>query len=566
MKKEIKMTEIYFEYYFKKKPKQFDPKLPFLGNLKKEILKTQKFYLEFLDYKWRNNVNIKGGFTQVTDGVIIPKKYSNTPTKYKNITYGIFNVIQINGRDIKIVNDLFGGIPSYYYHDDDFFIYSTKIKPIISRLKDLNKSITKDKDAINLSKEIGYFIEDYTYVKEIKRVLAATEIIIKNNKLTQKRYHLPVIVKEKYSDKELFKRLNKDFSMIFSEVNKDIGLFLSGGLDSRLILGHMLRNNVDATSITFGFDTSSEITIAKKIAQITNIKLVKKEFTVNEIIPCIKIDAVLREGFGVNRSSFVHLFKETIINNKIHYLFNGFLGDAVLGGSYLTRKTSSIKELIKELLAGFHVSIPENEIVLKASKFIINRTFKYKNKANYNRNNQIVLSALRKLKEECNIKLYEDLVNLYLIYYAGFRGVLYGVLSTRQYAEIMIPFMTYPFFLDLLKMPQHQFKYHKIYKKYMIQEFPKLAAIKNKNWNVNCYKPTFYQRLSEYREGFMEGLLKPKINSLFNKNIFRKDSYVDYAYWFRESKEFRKFMGTKKFMGFEEKRLEVIEKILENKL
>ena len=374
------MTEIYFEYYFNEKPKQFNPNLPSFAKLRKEVIKTKKYYLEFYDYLWGNNISVSKYITQILDGVIIPKESEKHPEKYKNITYGIFNAIQITKGSIKIVNDLFGAIPSFYYHDKDIFIYSTKIKPIISRLKNLNKSVSENKDAINFIKEVGFLISDYTYVFEIKRMLSATEIIIKNNKVTQIQYHRPNATKRNSSEKKLFQILNRTFSMIFSEINKGVGLTLSGGLDSRVIAGQILKNNIKATAITYGFNNSSEIKIAKKVAKITKLKLIRKSFNIKDILASIDEDNVLKEGFVDNLNSYLPLIKDTLINNHIHYLFNGFLGDAVLGGSYITRKTNSVKELIKELMNEINKKTPENKIIQKASDFIVSRTFKFKNK------------------------------------------------------------------------------------------------------------------------------------------------------------------------------------------
>jgi len=558
------MAEIYFEYYFKKNSFFLKPEIPLFADLKKKVVKKPKFYLEFYDYKWRNNIFKKEGLFQITDGVIIPKKLISSPKNYKNITYATFNAIRIEKKCISIINDLFGSIPSFYYHDKDILIYSTKIKPIISRLKSLKKEFSRNNAAINFSKETGYFISDQTYIFEIKRLIAASELKIKNNQVILKRYYIPKTIKEHYTERQLFDTLNKVFSVIFSEIKHNVGMTLSGGLDSRLIAAQIHRHNIKAKAITFGFKGSSDVKIAKDVSKIVNLKLFIERFRIKQILPFFTQDT-LNEGFADHNNVFAYLLKDKIINNNIHYMFNGFLGDAILGGSYLTRKTNSLKELIKEFLMEINLGVLKKTIY-EASEFIISRTFKFKDSKTFKKNKEIVFKTLSKIKKESNVKNYEDLINLYFIYHSGFRNTIYGVLSTRQYSEIIVPFMAYPFFLDLLKMNQHKFRYHKIYKKYLRKEFPKLAKIKSRNWKVDCYKSTLYQRLSEYKDGFVESVLKPKINSLFNKNIFRKDSYKDYNYWFRESKEFRKFMGTKKFEGFGKKQQETINNIIKGKL
>ena len=118
--------------------------------------------------------------------------------------------------------------------------------------------------------------------------------------------------------------------------NEKIGLGLSGGLDSRAIFAALPDRNRTVTAVTFGRPACADIRIARQVAQLRPVRHI-----IHEITAANWLDNRL-EGIWLTDGQLNMLHMHGIERiDDLHALYdielNGFLGDALLGGSYAGR-------------------------------------------------------------------------------------------------------------------------------------------------------------------------------------------------------------------------------------
>lgn len=184
------------------------------------------------------------------------------------ITWGTEAIPKLNGQwsfyfydkqeDFAIISrDRFGIKPLYYHLSNNTLIFSSEIKPILSLLK--------RSPGINYNQMATYFTsgvvdgEEDTFFEGVKRFPPASFLTIKNKVFFQnaiKRYwNYPI---------ERSKRLSKNYEELFylcsdsvrlsSRSDVDIGVGLSGGLDSSFITAQLYANKTSHSTYSVKYD------------------------------------------------------------------------------------------------------------------------------------------------------------------------------------------------------------------------------------------------------------------------------------------------------------------------
>ena len=197
-----------------------------------------------------------------------------------------------------LARDRFGQKPLYYFLDEEKFIFSSKIKPIIFLLDGKVKiNLNQFEDYIfqNL-----YFEKKNTFFKNIKQVLPGKYLIFKDFKITEKSYYNSenlIKNKKKFKLKSFKKNITETLDKHLI-ADKEICISLSSGLDSKslltLISQSKFKNNVKK-SYTFFFEGfESEDRDAKKFSNIIGIDnekiLISKYDIVNNFQNLIQIN------------------------------------------------------------------------------------------------------------------------------------------------------------------------------------------------------------------------------------------------------------------------------------
>lgn len=156
-------------------------------------------------------------------------------------------------RELFLARDHIGIKPLYYFWDGKKFIFSSEIKAILEH--DIPRKLHRE--AFNHYFRVLYVPEPLTMFQGIYKVPPATSLVLKNGMLQAKTFWQ--VPREAYfpgSRDELERTLRqKILSSVESQLVSDrpLGVYLSGGIDSSIILSALSsqRKNIDTFSVGF---------------------------------------------------------------------------------------------------------------------------------------------------------------------------------------------------------------------------------------------------------------------------------------------------------------------------
>lgn len=163
-------------------------------------------------------------------------------------------------QELFLARDQMGVKPLYYYWDNKHFIFSSEIKAILEH--PLKRQLNHD--ALNMFFRLLYMPEPHTPWQNIFKFPPAHWAVIKNGNLQFTRYW-QVEKFDDLKDKEEIRNLIKKnvTTAVKRQLVSDrpLGLYLSGGIDSTVLLGLMteiIGNKIKTFSVGFDTDIQSE--------------------------------------------------------------------------------------------------------------------------------------------------------------------------------------------------------------------------------------------------------------------------------------------------------------------
>src|SRR6266516_1783884 len=166
--------------------------------------------------------------------------------------------------------DRFGKKPLNYYWDGQRLIFGSEIKSI------LEAGIPREINPIALDKYLtyGYVHAPNTLFKGVTKLPAAHLLIYEDGRIRTKRYwelsFMPICQDDEVTAIEHTRALLKEAVQVRLMSEVPLGAFLSGGIDSSLVVGlmsSMLSQAVKTFSIGFEEDEYSELSYARQVAQ-----------------------------------------------------------------------------------------------------------------------------------------------------------------------------------------------------------------------------------------------------------------------------------------------------------
>ena len=239
-------------------------------------------------------------------------------------------------KKIVIINDRFASIPIYYFRDkqDVYFSHLYFDLNHIKNVKKLNFEKFNFLQVLFFNRMFG----DYTFHKDIKYLLPASIYLLSFNKSRLSKYWIPnfdnKILKfnSKVGDKYIQLLKNSIERNLKEFKNKQIGIFLSGGHDSRSVL--LASQNKKPLALSVSFSNNYEVKVAKKVSKVLNlddkfIKLEKQHFEKN-------LNSITRINSGFYsfiNTLFVGIEKK--IPKRIKILIHGHGLDYMFQGMYI---------------------------------------------------------------------------------------------------------------------------------------------------------------------------------------------------------------------------------------
>ncbi len=115
----------------------------------------------------------------------------------------------------------------FYFKNDEYFIFSSKIIDILNFCKDKNIAFKLNKDAAYLMLTNSYYFEELTLIQQIKKIPAGTYITYTNDEIKPVQYfRLRIDQKDNENEDTIIERLDELFKNALNnslEKNREYG-------------------------------------------------------------------------------------------------------------------------------------------------------------------------------------------------------------------------------------------------------------------------------------------------------------------------------------------------------
>lgn len=170
-----------------------------------------------------------------------------------------------------LARDRAGKKPLYYFHNKDRFVFASEIKAILA-MGDIPRQI--DMEALNYYLTYGYIPAPMTIYKHVRKLREASILVYEDQSIDEKTYwKLPDPGNSTgQSEEDYLTHLDSILAdAVSSRMISDVplGAFLSGGIDSSVIVSTMAKSGesaINTFTIDFAEKAFSELKEAKKVA------------------------------------------------------------------------------------------------------------------------------------------------------------------------------------------------------------------------------------------------------------------------------------------------------------
>ena len=248
-----------------------------------------------------------------------------------------FAIYDIDKKQIFIARDRSGEKPLYYYKDENKFVFASELKSIIKTFG-IRKTINKL--ALNQYLSLTYIPAPLTIFENIYKLEAGCFLLYCEKDIHVERYWDLLQKKSEFiTDYSQCKKLLRDY--LFDSVEKKmisdvpLGAFLSGGIDSSIIVGIMSKLSsrpVETFTIGFklkDFDESDRAEIvAKRNKTNHHLHYLDYEDAINYLD---EIVSTFDEPFA-DSSAIPTYFVSKYASNFVKVVLTGDAGDELFGG------------------------------------------------------------------------------------------------------------------------------------------------------------------------------------------------------------------------------------------
>lgn len=263
---------------------------------------------------------------------------------YLNKVDGYFCVViydQIKNK-VLLISDRYGMRMLYFYFKAGRFAWGSEVKALLA-LDFVGKDINKH--SINCFLDLGYLLGEHTWLEDIKLINPASivEFDIWSGKLSQHHYwKWSEIQQQEISFEEAAEQIGHllvEAVKLRFKPDENVGISLSGGLDSRALFAVVNEIDPDYTgyAFTYGLNDSMDVEIAKQVIAKSNWRHEVFEFTDDNWFEP-RIDRVWYTD-GMKNIKHMHgceFLKEIKQNMSIN--LDGYAGDVVLGGGFFSKE------------------------------------------------------------------------------------------------------------------------------------------------------------------------------------------------------------------------------------
>ena len=427
-------------------------------------------------------------------------------------------------RNLLLVSDRLGINPLYYTYQGNCFIFSSGLRAITS---EVNVPLSIDKLAVAQFLTFDHTLEERTLIDQVTLLPAGSVLIHQDGKTSIQSYwslqfpNVPNLLDEANYIEQLSNLLRKAHSYELSS-NSIIGVFLSGGLDSRMIIGLLaeMLPPQQLVALTWGTPNSMDWRFAKEVA--AKLKVLHKFHPssperIREYAP-----EVVWRANGL--SNIIHAHAMSSIeeeSNQVSIIYKGFLS-SILGWYQEDPR----------LLANYEV-----EDFVRLFFNIYQQVFKPREHSKYLTNDfrnlvaEDLQNSLLRTLSKCNSSIGSDRMYHFNLSQRQRRFTLHGVNLVKSRMKVRMPYYDRNLMDFIITIPAGLRHGKYLMKKVFVQLFPKLAKIPLTGMD---YPLIVSSRDIKIRS---EDILRWHLHRIgFAQTPYRiHQPKIDYDHWFRTS-------------------------------
>lgn len=448
---------------------------------------------------------------------------------------GHFIIIEWNGSSLSFYSDVLGLRDIYVAQNKNIVFFSTNVVW-------LSKFINLELDFSEFGSRWLLFnqISDKSIFKDIHRVVAGKSVKISINKNLLIEFSdfnwLPSSTTKQFGVEEFSSKLNSLINIKLPN-EKHLSLSLSGGMDSRVILSFLLKNNdLDFDTHTFGSPTHPDSIVAQAITDKLKIKHEQFNAAIPKADKCIEEISRYTSATLVNNaaSSFIQLQNYSFLYNKNVALIDGGFGEIwrreFFFKLFLRGKNALLERNIKKIIP---------YLMLERADIFTTEVFEQMMRGIDTQLNDL-FAKLPKIEID-SLMNWLDLfaIKTRLINY-------YSHEQTRldNYLVSVMPFIQPSLMSNLLNMPIQLRQNGKLFRKIIENNAPileKFSLAKGQSvhpYFLNSLQSRLYGivkekfKLNKYQENYSQTLLnnlKEYVYDMLNSRAVKETSYYDYT-------------------------------------
>ncbi|OGC76067.1 MAG: hypothetical protein A2Z27_04180 [candidate division Zixibacteria bacterium RBG_16_50_21] len=428
--------------------------------------------IEGLILAWHGRILNSELNSHIPRGVELLELYRKHGSDFVSRLKGSFAVAIWDSRtkSLTLGTDRFGTRPLYYFRNSDNFSFCSEIKGFLA-LPGFGPKINYTALAEFLS--FGFLLENKTLFEDVALVPPGSVLVFSPDRFEIRRYWKARFSRaipgfnRKSATEECHSLLERAVQNDL-EGSEAVGLFLSGGLDSRLLAGLAAENGRKIETFTFGTPNCMDGYLASRIADSLGISnryfRLSPDFLANwgergiwytegmsnclnfagiEVLPEVRnITPVVMNGYGGNE------FLGFLSGNLAKFYFRGRLD--TLAKDFYSSLAYLFSEEDKERLF-----TPEVYREMRGQAF------------------QGIQEVLSKCQEETP---FSRLYNFMLTQKAR-RLNLLGIIMDHSHLEYLIPFYDYDWTEFALRLPEKERLWARFYRFFLSEKFPVLSRI-----------------------------------------------------------------------------------------
>lgn len=432
-------------------------------------------------------------------------------------------------RKILLFTDYFGLEPLYYYFRNGQFAFSSNIKGLLT-IPDVDKAV--DLNTFASFWNFGYALLDHTPFKHITLVPPATVCVLDLDQW--KMEHVPYgnlvdlfDVKGNHKDctdlytvadafnKAVLKR-SHDFSQ------RKLGLSLSGGLDSRAILGGLGERGKHLTTYTLGLPGCADERLAERMAKISGSRhefIPIKETELHDFESLARMIVSLSDGLYHPHESTERVALNYLETRPFDIMLRGHGGEiakAALAYPFQAERAMAgtpVSDTVKRLFGKASLARMDIDMASLLQGDVFNET----ENAAWSMFQQAAIPAV-----EGGVSNHDICIYLYINQLIR-RQVVASLSLFRTRVGIRLPFLDRDFIDLLLRLPSEQ-RWAGEFHRYYIHAFaPKLESIPDSNTGAPLHA------------GPLRLLITDKINSVMKRiGVKGFRHYTEFQHWQRK--------------------------------